>query len=328
MDVGLIGSLGGLATSVINNYAADKRAQIDRQWNEDMQKQQNEWNLQMWNKQNEYNTPLAQLERLEDAGLNPLYHGLDGNSAGQIQSNTPLGGKMNNSTQGISNPFENYQDAVIKRAQIDNINADTAKKNNETLTETERRQNLIKERDEMDARIEKYKSSKKLDDKTVEKLELELSRYNEYIDAIINRENSAASLSDTQRKRIEELLPGEKEIQNMTVKDYEHKWSKWSAEIEHLANQDALLAKQCKYYLVSLLTNGVYGSGLSAVNALIFSEIANDPDLTPQQKQEIKDAFGISDEKSKKKNRITDYPIGETVGGMADPIGNYFGPTF
>lgn len=51
------------------------------------QEYQNEWNLNMWNKQNEYNSPSAQRRRLEEAGLNPMYYGLEGNgNAQQLQS--------------------------------------------------------------------------------------------------------------------------------------------------------------------------------------------------------------------------------------------------
>lgn len=263
-----------------------------------MQKQ-NEWSLQQWNMTNEYNDPASQVQRIRDAGLNPLFYGLDGNSANAFESAEPLGYERSTMPL-IGNPVEAALDARLKNAQVDNVNADTAKKNNENITETERRQNIIKERDEMQARIDKYKSEENLNDKTAAKIDQEMERYNEYMDSIINRNNSAAALDDSQRNRIEELLPGEKELQNLSIQDYAKKWAKWEAEIRHMFAQDKLLAKQAKYYLLSLLTSGVYGSGLSAVNGLVLSEIDEDPDLTPQEKEKAKEPFLPKDKDDKK----------------------------
>lgn len=47
------------------------------------QKYQNEWNLEMWHRQNEYNSPIQQMARYQEAGLNPnlIYsQGSPGNS--------------------------------------------------------------------------------------------------------------------------------------------------------------------------------------------------------------------------------------------------------
>ena len=54
--------------------------------------QQNEYNLNMWNLQNEYNSPQAQMQRLEDAGLNKalMYgQGSTGNAGNAPQMVTP-----------------------------------------------------------------------------------------------------------------------------------------------------------------------------------------------------------------------------------------------
>lgn len=40
--------------------------------------QENQWNVAQWNRENEYNSPLAKLQRLAEAGLNPVFYGLDG----------------------------------------------------------------------------------------------------------------------------------------------------------------------------------------------------------------------------------------------------------
>ena len=51
--------------------------------NRALQRYQNEWNLEMWHRQNEYNSPIQQMARYQEAGLNPnlIYsQGSPGNS--------------------------------------------------------------------------------------------------------------------------------------------------------------------------------------------------------------------------------------------------------
>lgn len=55
-----VGGVFGLIGQAIN-YSANKK----------LQEQQNQFNLDMWNKQNEYNSPKAQMQRFQEAGLNP-----------------------------------------------------------------------------------------------------------------------------------------------------------------------------------------------------------------------------------------------------------------
>jgi hypothetical protein len=57
---GLLGLAGSLGSSLLSNRGALKRQRLaDRQ------------NIRFWNMQNQYNHPLAQMKRLQEAGLNP-----------------------------------------------------------------------------------------------------------------------------------------------------------------------------------------------------------------------------------------------------------------
>lgn len=80
--MGIISSLIDVAGGVIDNFAEDQRQRINRDWQteerlamQDYQtserESQNEWNLEQWNRENEYNSPIAQLNRVRQAGLNP-----------------------------------------------------------------------------------------------------------------------------------------------------------------------------------------------------------------------------------------------------------------
>ena len=101
-------SMSGLTQTIdnLNRAEANKQAATEQmEWTERMMDKQNEWSLNMWNKTNEYNSPSAQFQRLKDAGLNPLYYGLDGSSAQAFQSAQPLSYERAN-IENRPNPIE------------------------------------------------------------------------------------------------------------------------------------------------------------------------------------------------------------------------------
>lgn len=108
-----------------------EEAEKQRLWSEKMYNEQNAWNLEMWNKQNEYNTPEAQIQRMRDAGLNPMFYGLDGSSAGDLSAAQPLGYERAQADNQI-NPFTAGMNAAVQSAQISNIQAQTEKTKSET----------------------------------------------------------------------------------------------------------------------------------------------------------------------------------------------------
>lgn len=121
---------GGIAASLINNHAARKENERNREYNLKLAQMQNQWNVEQWQRENDYNTPMAQIQRLKEAGINPdmVYGGGIANTstsspqmtAGAPSSPTPL--------VGMPNAVDSYLDSQLKQAQIDNINADTQKK--------------------------------------------------------------------------------------------------------------------------------------------------------------------------------------------------------
>lgn len=62
---------GGLIQGARNRRAQRKENQRQRQWASDMFDLQNQRDIEFWRMQNAYNDPLAQMERLKNAGLNP-----------------------------------------------------------------------------------------------------------------------------------------------------------------------------------------------------------------------------------------------------------------
>lgn len=139
---GALQAVGTVAGSAISSSAQKKinremmefereEAATQRDWNEKMWNAQNDWNLAQWNRENEYNSPIEQVQRLRDAGLNPLFYGLDGSSASSMSSAQPLGYERA-STPNLGNPGAPWSDAAMKIAQIANVQAQTEKTKSET----------------------------------------------------------------------------------------------------------------------------------------------------------------------------------------------------
>lgn len=134
---GLIG--GGLGykgqkdANRTNLQIADKTNQT----NVDLANQAREHDVAMWNRQNEYNTPEMQMQRLKEAGLNPnLIYDSGAGSVGNASApqKSPVAqherASVNNemaslATMNIMPAIAQYQDWQVKKAQIDNIKAQT-----------------------------------------------------------------------------------------------------------------------------------------------------------------------------------------------------------
>lgn len=253
-----------------------EEAEKQRLWSEKMYNEQNAWNYEMWLKQNEYNSPEAQVQRMRDAGLNPLFYGLDGSSAGDLSAAQPLAYERAQ-VGNQANPLGSFDDAALKVAQIGNIIADTAKKGQETQSEVYRRQQI-------QAQIENIKQENKnlLAQEGLTKSQKEqIDRNNAWLDrlneAIVAEREANAALNKSQKNRIDELLEGEKILQAKSAEDFEHKWKKIKAEIGKIAKETGILDKDIENYALNHANNGFMGTGLS-LNNLFRLKLSGKPD--------------------------------------------------
>lgn len=125
----------GLAGSWISNKSANAASYR-------MQKQQFQNDLKMWQLNNEYNSPSAQLQRYQDAGLNPrLIYGSGTASAGnsssyphmqQFTPRTELDVTKATELLGVLSQFMQFK---MQDAQTDNIKAATNLTNMKAMTE-------------------------------------------------------------------------------------------------------------------------------------------------------------------------------------------------
>lgn len=124
----IIGGGASLLGQGFNAFSQGKMNKKQRKWNEKMYGIQRQDALADWAMQNEYNSPVSQMARLRDAGLNP--HLVYGNGAdaqgGTVRSSSvdswnPRAPQFDMS--GVGSSMMQYYDARMKEAQIDNLKA-------------------------------------------------------------------------------------------------------------------------------------------------------------------------------------------------------------
>lgn len=264
-----ISGAGSVVGSIIQNSYNAKQADKQREWNEAMMAKQNAWNEEMWAKTNEYNDPSNQVQRMRDAGLNPIYYGLDGSSANTMQSATPLGYERANMTP-LDNPVMSGLNAAAQIAQISNVQANTAKTNNENLTETQRRENMQAELLVIKQELQNKLAEEGLSKAEKEEIEKRIEWVDRLNDATIAETESRTNLNNSTRNRIDKLLKGEMNIQIKTLEDFDKKWAKIDAEIEKISAETGIAKLDIENYALNHLNNGVLGTGLS-INNLVRS---------------------------------------------------------
>lgn len=135
---GVLSSGIGAISSGIGSIFNAREASKNRKFQERMYKQQYQDSIDFWNMQNQYNLPSAQLERLKDAGLNPLLMYGDGGISGNIAQGTPQLPSAPKGAQASANlsamvPLANLG---LLKAQKENIEADSMLKLNEAMKAT------------------------------------------------------------------------------------------------------------------------------------------------------------------------------------------------
>ena len=122
--------IGGAFGASGQSSANRTNIQLQREqlaWNEKQAEKANQWNIEQWERENLYNSPVQQMQRLEQAGLNPNLMYSQGNpgSAGSLKSEMPSSvapARVNNSLQFLGNSLvpaiSMYQDLQNKQAQL------------------------------------------------------------------------------------------------------------------------------------------------------------------------------------------------------------------
>lgn len=136
----ILNGIGSIVSTSMANKANKQIAAETNAANERINQSQLDYNWDMWHAQNDYNNPAASRKRLADAGLNPIYYGLDGSSAASGNAFTPIASQQAAST--IPNDFSAFGDAALRYAQIRNIEADTKQKESTSGLTTEQAETI------------------------------------------------------------------------------------------------------------------------------------------------------------------------------------------
>lgn len=119
-----LSTAGDITTQVLSNRA---RKQLEQQ--------ARDWNLEQWHRINAYNHPLAQIERLKAAGLNPnlIYGSSPGSAVGNAGAIHPGKAPEYKLTDPIGPGANLFMDTRVKQAQTNNIKGDTLLKATQSM---------------------------------------------------------------------------------------------------------------------------------------------------------------------------------------------------
>lgn len=265
----IIGNVGSAVVAAdINKKTMQynkEMAEEQRNWSESMYNKQNAWNYERWLEQNEYNSPASQVQRLRDAGLNPMYYGLDGSSAGEVSAAQPLGYERAQ-ISNLVNPVASGLSAAAQVAQISNLQAQTAKTGQETLTEVQKREKVQAEILTARQELNNMLAQEGLTNAQTDEINRGLDWLDRMNQSLLDMRESETKLNDAQRERIEKLVDGEQLIQAKTLEDFEYKWRKVEAEIKKMASETGLNYLDIENYALNHTSNGFMGTGLSVQN--------------------------------------------------------------
>lgn len=145
MPLSFLGSVIGAGAQYAGAKLAYKGQKEANQTNVQLAKDARNYDYQMWNEQNAYNTPQMQMQRLQEAGLNPNL--VYGSGAGQTTASSPQKApvpQVNNemaafAQMNMTPMISLFQDWQVKKAQIDNLRASAeATKANTMMTNLKR----------------------------------------------------------------------------------------------------------------------------------------------------------------------------------------------
>lgn len=123
-----LSAIAGIASSGLSARTARENTDKQNQANKELAEYQYNRDLEMWNKGNAYNSPLAQMERLKKAGLNPnLIYGSGGATTQAVNLPKYNAPTMSYNYRPPVDPLAilgAYQDFRVRQAQIKSAEAE------------------------------------------------------------------------------------------------------------------------------------------------------------------------------------------------------------
>lgn len=115
-----LSTIANIIGTGINNYVADRRTERQNEQNKELMRMQNAFNVSQTERANSYNSPIMQMKRLREAGINPALaftNGIQGSTM------TPSSATSTPTMQQApyTSPLSQLQDAFLKEQQLKNM---------------------------------------------------------------------------------------------------------------------------------------------------------------------------------------------------------------
>lgn len=265
----------GLLSSYINYRAQKKLNAQTYTYNKELAQDAFRRNVQMWNMQNAYNTPAAQMARLVAAGLNPnlIYGNGQEASAGNAGTAPALQYGAWNPTApffDVASPIRSAMEMYLLQAKRDNINADTANKTQQSITEVTRRQEIEQRTNKLKAEIE----GTNLDN---ESKAIALKYADAMQKAALSAKENEAALSASQKRQVDfyvdKIMPKELVLKEKEIQNFDKQWEVLDQKLRNMVAEEAktnaerdLLYEDYRNYALNHMQRGIMGSGVSVPN--------------------------------------------------------------
>lgn len=181
------------------------QAQINRDWQFDIMKYQND-----------YNSPSAMMQRYREAGLNPAF--MMSGSAPAIESASPSGGAVASSALGSAQHGNLSLSDLLIGAQARNLNADSKKKESEVPLINQELENAKSKGDEIKQNVELLKEERLVKHEEFNRL---LNENNFFVETWANRSDLIGADAAKARLEVKTFRERfEKEMKNLENSSY------------------------------------------------------------------------------------------------------------
>ncbi|AXL14938.1 DNA pilot protein [Microviridae sp.] len=226
---------GGILGNWLANRQNQKLASQQQKWNVENAREQRLFDFNMWNMTNKYNSPIEQMARLSEAGLNPnLIYGNGSTATGQASplKSPDVKGYSRAQAQSVTkglDTFGQFNQFRSTDAQIDNVKAQTeVAKQDAKLKATEA---LIQAIGLKDKGLQ-YDISKQLKDTTIDGAKANLTKLQQDVQMGGLKLKTERATQPTQVKKIEQdfknaVLAGD-------IKSLEKKLKSWEVELSKM----------------------------------------------------------------------------------------------
>lgn len=274
-----LGMVGNVISTAMTNRA-----------NREMQREANEQNERLWREQMEYNSPVNQMARFKQAGLNPnLAYGDNGNAGAPPEYISSRNQSPQFDPMAISNALLIKKQLDMTDAEIANINADTRQKNASSVGQ-ENENSVFNEK--FDAFMREHWSKLGLNEaEATLKFQQGQTEYQNYVAKQLENYFNSATMQD----RINSVLK-HNQLTDEQIKVAKATASKLFAEISYLRKQGEL------------------------IDAKVFTEkaqrayIESRTDLTEEEKQLVRNDASLKLKMTGYYDSLADKVDAETVG--------------